>query len=335
MSPTPAASAASRSAAATGSAREHIKGPLELLLGWRSGDAVQVGRLRMTKQVADRLRRAAEDTVSRLEATNSKARTYYQSGNLEGDEHFVADETDLDDDDELLTKLQTPTASLPQIAPAALEPTKSKDHPPVDIPPDMKPLFYAIRFAAGDDFTVFVNKADPHIASSAGRFYTVWTQNGLARVDDPLFQFRPSFELVVVGKKTVLAFAGFAFDQLFRDVAPRKVTQMVLDLAANAKGVNFTATSLTRLEEFAKKSVRGRNKLRQVMQAEHLPEITLDDLKAELKAIDVPEASVIVNDELVFNEERPMLLLDILGEDVWRGPFTKRLFASERKSPLG
>jgi hypothetical protein len=335
MSAIPAASAASKSAAATTSAREHIKGPLELLLGWRSADVVQVGRLRMTKEVADRLRNAAQDTVTRLEATNSKARTYYQSGNLEADEHFVADEADLDDDDELLTKVQTPTLSLLQVAPADLEPTKSKDEPPVEIPPSVKPLFYAIRFKVGDDFTVFVNKADPHIASSAGRFYTVWTHNGLARVEEPLFQFRPSFELVVVGKKTVLAFAGFAFDQLFRDVAPRKVTQMVRDLATNAKGVKFTATSLTMLEEFAKKSVRGRNKLRHVMQAEHLPKITLDDLKAELKAIVVPETSVIVNDELVFNQDRPMLLLDILGEDVWRGPFTKRLFASERKSPLG
>ncbi len=157
-------------------------------------------------------------------------------------------------------------------------------------------------------------------------------KSGLRKTEEPVFQFRPTFDLLIAGR-TVITAGYSTFDQLFRLVAVERAGAAVEDLVKRLpQALPLAKSAVIALKTAAERSPRVRNRLRVVLQKRYLDELTPKKVKDELTRQQVTESLFLKGDELIVDPKRPLLMLSLLDEDLYRGGFSGELWITERKS---
>jgi hypothetical protein len=301
----------------------------ELLVGWRaSGISYGVGSVDVDGDVRDGLIKAANATLARIQS--STMRRFDIDVTMEEGESLVAPAELFPDDDKLLAAMQMDPVPL-RLKPEDLGGASDSG---IDATGKKKIVVYGLRcrVTSKDAWAVFVNKADPWLSARSAGVLAFFGQEGLRVADLPVFQFRPIFDLLVAGG-AVIAAGYTTFDQLFRPVAIGRADAAVDELVKRLpKKLPLSASSAESLKVAARRSPRVRNRLRVVLSKKYLDALTATAIRIELKRQNVDAKLFLDGDDLVVDPARPMLVLSLLDEDLYRGAFSGELWVTERKT---
>jgi hypothetical protein len=303
---------------------------VELLVGWRAQEGnYGIGSVDVDGDVRDGLIQAANATLGRIQGTSQ--RRFDIDVTMEERESFVAPAELFPDDDKLLAAMQADPV------PSRLKPDDlggTSDGRTDEVTTRKKIVVYGLRcrVSSRDTWAVFVNKADPWISARSAGVLAFFGQEGLRAADVPVFQFRPIFDLLIAAG-AVVATGYTTFDQLFRPVAIGRANAAVDELVKRLpKQLPLSAKSADSLKLAARRSPRVRNRLRVVLSKKYLDDLTPAAIRTELKRQRVPATLFLDSDGLVVDQRRPMLVLSLLDEDLYRGGFSGELWVTERKS---
>jgi hypothetical protein len=183
-----------------------------------------------------------------------------------------------------------------------------------------------------DDPIAFVRQWNPQRGFSPGRLLLAY-QDTLSRVDDPLFNFDMTFDLVVAPDEIVVL-STTAFNRVFADLdllgaqVPDQATQLNTDL-----GKKLSATGLEFLTTTCQSRPRLAQRLRRVAQAAHLASVTEDSLSDALERHGLgrdrfgsgPEVELQSTDDVV-------VFLDMLEQLYFEADFTGEPRRADRYS---
>lgn len=302
---------------------------VELLVGWRmSESSYGVGSVDVDGDVRDGLIKASNLTLARIQ--RSTLRRFDIDVTMEEGESLVAPADLFPDDDKLLAAMQMdPVPS--RLKPEDLGGASDGSDEATD---KKKIVVYGLRcrVMSKDAWAVFLNKADPWLSARSAGVIALFGQEGLRVADLPVFQFRPIFDLLIAGG-AVIAAGYTTFDQLFRPVAIGRADAAVDELVKRLpKTLPLSSSSADSLKLAARRSPRVRNRLRVVLSKKYLDALTAAAIRSELKRQKVDAKVFLDGDELIVDPARPMLVLSLLDEDLYRGGFSGELWVTERKS---
>jgi hypothetical protein len=305
---------------------------VELLVGWRTPETnYGIASVDVDGGVRDGLIKAANATLARIQS--SSMRRFDIDVTMEEGESLVAPAELFPDDDKLLAAMQVDPVTL-RLKPEDLGGASDGE---VEATPKKKIVVYGLRcrVTSKDPWVVFVNKADPWLSARSAGVLAFFGQEGLRVADLPVFQFRPVFDLLIVAD-TVIASGYTTFDQLFRPVAVGRADAAVDELVNRLpKDLPLSMPSAANLKMAARRSPRVRNRLRVVLSKKYLDKLTPVAIRTELKRQKVDAKLFLDSDGLVVDPTRPMLVLSLLDEDLYRGGFSGELWVSERKAKSG
>lgn len=301
----------------------------ELLVGWRTSESnYGVGSVDVDADVRDGLIKAANATLARIQS--STMRRFDIDVTMEEQESLVAPAELFPDDDKLLAAMQMDPVPL-RLKPVDLGGASDGG---AEATGKKKIVVYGLRcrVTSQDPWVVFLNKADPWLSARSAGVLAFFGQEGLRVADLPVFQFRPIFDLLIAGG-AVIAAGYTTFDQLFRPVAIGRADAAVDELVKRLpKKLPLSASSAESLKVAARRSPRVRNRLRVVLSKNYLDALTAAAIRTELRRQKVDAKVFLDGDDLVVDPARPMLVLSLLDEDLYRGAFSGELWVTERKS---
>jgi hypothetical protein len=196
-------------------------------------------------------------------------------------------------------------------------------------------LFYAVICTAeGTGQRIgFVRQSDPHRVAKAGGLMTAFGQEGLRRLDDPVFVFEAGFDLII-SPEEVAVLRLEAFNRMFADLntlamaAPanaRKIADVVGKVAPGA------VEALVRVAA-TRPSVARR--LQRLAATGAVPSVTPGDLSKAMLKHDLDPARLVTGDEITFPQEQAAVFLDLIEQLYYETDFTSEHRRSDRYSPL-
>jgi antitoxin component HigA of HigAB toxin-antitoxin module len=152
----------------------------------------------------------------------------------------------------------------------------------------------------------------------------------LKKVEKPVFALDPYFDLVITERGIIATNQRF-FETLFKE------SEAILEnvpawVESITDHLPIAGDGAAALAEKCRSDSRLRRRLRAVADRGHLQNVTLDQIRAHLEQLELPEDCFIVEDELVFDDADPFTLMALLNEDLFSGGLTGTGFRSERKS---
>lgn len=300
---------------ATRARRPDTDGALSLVVGWRSGDEIEGGRVPLDKGVAASLRdiciEAADDVATRYR------RQYSAEAHLEDNEVFVLSRTQVTTGTDLLDLLDR-TDELPLLEVASL-PAKTL-------------LFYA--FVIGDEIgkrVAFVRKKNSATVAKPGKVLAVLGPNTLSRIAGAVFTFDNNIDLVVDASE-VTVLNQHAFETLFRQL------EAMLALVPSwiqkiHETIPLSEPLAAHLQDRARTDSRIRHRLLVIDERGHLVNVTLDEVVTEAERQELDTNGLVVDGALTLGSLDEFTLLRLLNEDLFRGGLTDQRFAVDRKSP--
>jgi hypothetical protein len=192
-------------------------------------------------------------------------------------------------------------------------------------------LYYAIVTGdALDDVSVFVRKYNPARGLRPGGVLLALGET-LERVSDPVVNLDSRLDLVLAPDEWILTTSITAFQQVFRETTAvlEHVTAWVGDFASRVPFANDGAALLVRR---CQTDGRVRAKVLAIQERGHLAGRTIDDVRAAIRKLRLPEDDYLGSDGLRFDPAAPFLLLRLLNEDTFRGAITDVVFDVDAKS---
>lgn len=289
---------------------------VSLVVAWRRGTRLEGGEIRINTTVGNFLRRSCEEALQRLRS--SRIRPYDPDMFLEEDEAILVE------DAELVSSSPLKPIALPE-EPLPLLSARSLPHRPL--------LLYGVTFRDSTGRRVaFVRKMNPHYGARPGGILAA-LGNTLTEVGGAVFSLDRVFDLIV-WLDGIVAFKQSVFELLFKD-SEAVSTAVPGWIQSIADHLPLAGDGAEVLERMANNSTRLRRRLRSINDRGHLAHVTIDQIRAHLRELQLDEADYIENDELVVRESDPIGLLDLLNEDLFVGGLTSIGFRSERKSARG
>jgi hypothetical protein len=320
----------------------------ELLLGWRpSPGHVKAGAVELSPDVARELGRVCTAALTRLD--NMERRPYSDVLALEIGEQFAAVSTsDLpppkavgggpestidtasqgqahsgDDADRQLSELELIIAS-PGLDALSLDDVRRGRY-----------LFYAaVGTEVGTGERIgFVRQVDPHRVARQGFLTTIFGQQGLQRLEDPVFVFEEGFD-VVVSTSEIAIFRLEQFNRLFADLGPIMAAAEPNAQALGAALPSMDPDSVSALASLAATRPSVARRLQRLARPGGMPVVSPQQLRAAMKKHDIDPRLILMNTRIVFTEENAVVFLDMMEQLYYETDFTKEHRRADRHSPL-
>lgn len=309
-----------------------------LVLGWRKATRIHAGRLNLDRAMDRELRQRAQAALAQIGART--VRTYDPAGHLEEDEVF------------LLTVDQLPGRPVRRRRGSQ---TRDGDHNEDDqveaselidllrspghldaIPPDSVRgqafLFYAAIFTDRNGSIAFLKRHNAGAVLKAGRLLGLFG-DVVTRIEDPVLVFEPDFDLVIDGDE-LAALKANALPRLFVDleVAAAAVPAHLAEL--DTSGLKFASDTLDAIAAACSKRRLLAGRLQSLVQANHLPTLTVEMVRAYVVGLEEDPERFIVGDEIFVSEEDVASLLDVLDQRHYRGGYDYLLRRADRNSVI-
>lgn len=199
------------------------------------------------------------------------------------------------------------------------------------IPPselDVRIKFYAV-VVGDEDRIAFIRKADPQMEHKAGSFL-MSGRDTLRLIEGPVFQLSTRFDFVLAPAWAVVL-SQHRFELLFREagLVARHVEEWVTGVTDY---LPMPEDSVDALKEVAVRDSRLWRKLRSIHRRGHLAEVSIEQVRAYADEVDIDVEQVVEDNKLVFDPSERFTIMDLLNEDLFRGPLTEELFEAQRKA---
>jgi hypothetical protein len=154
----------------------------------------------------------------------------------------------------------------------------------------------------------------------------------LQRIEQPLLVLDDHFDLVI-GSGGLAALNQAVFEQLFRDTEVM-MKRIPVYMKALTAALPFAEDGAERMAEQCTARPRLAKKLRALYENRLVKsgKITISDVRAEAKRQGVDPAKVIRGNKLVFDDDAPQTLLELLNEDLYTGGLSKTRYRAGSKT---
>lgn len=287
-----------------------LTGSPVLAIAWRATDAVEVGRLDISVDLAGHFASVARQHAAVL--ANSRRRQYTPEVDIDRKEEFAAAKRARFASDDPILGLLEGAATLDSVGPTEL--------------PARSLLLYSIVFP---NKAMFLRKSNPHLSARRGHMFTRLSQT-LTRIEEPIFDFDSLVDLVVTPSELWISNVT-AFEYLFKDddFLTRNVPIWV---AAIGSAVPLALGSAELLVEKGVSNIRRRRRLESIADRGHLPKVTLKQLSDEIVRLNLGLDRLIAAGRLVINDDTIDDVLKLLNEDLFIGALSGAEFEVDRKA---
>ena len=306
----------------------------ELVVGWRPRRSrLEGAAVELSTAVAVEIRNLCVATLAKLQ--DLQPRPYGGSPYIEpGEEYLAVPATDLPrqnqpsdvvDDDEAagLSDLEQLIATPGLTALSRDELSEGRY------------LFYAAicRDANTRDRIGFVRQIDPHRVAKAGGFMALFGQQGLQRLEDPVFVFEAGFDLVVTSDE-IAVLRLEAFNRMFADL-----NTIAAAAPANAKLIASRLKSMTPQATEALAAAAGARpslarRLQRLMKPGAMPDVTPKVLSAAMTKHGLDPTLIVAGSSIEFDEQNAAVFLDLVEQLYYETDFTGEHRRADRYSPL-
>ncbi|HEY5696877.1 MAG TPA: hypothetical protein VIT01_05170 [Acidimicrobiales bacterium] len=277
------------------------------------GGDLELSKLAVAQDAADGFRDLARACVEDLGTREEVA--YTADAELERRQAFVLDDEDRSELSDL-SGLADSAATLPVT-------------PPKDL--DLRIQFYAV-IVGDEDRTVLVRRTDPRIGFQKGRMLALGGER-LTRIDAPTFSFSPGFD-VLLGKARAVILNQVGFERLFREIG---LIEKHVD--AWMRGITdhlpMDEESEADLRRVTRDDTRTWRRLREISRRGHLKGVDVRMVARYAKKVGLPPDAIVRGEKLVFDPAERFSFLQLLSEDLYRGPLTDEVFEAQRKAVTG
>lgn len=287
--------------------------PLALVVGWRtSGDSTEVHRVPTNRDVADSLALGCRSAVNRLSA--SEQRVWTAESASEAEEYLYINRDKLDSGSALIDALSAATYD---VLSAAELPRRTL-------------LFYAMVTGTGDRRLIFLRKQNPKRA--ADKRVITFFSNRLEKIEEPVFIFDEGVDLVFDAEMNISILSLGVFNLLFKSTPEmlERIPAQVQEIAARLPMSNATVEFLGAR---AATDTRIRRRLQSIISREHLINVDLPALRAEIERQGMRPDEFIKYGKLDVDRADVADILKILNEDLFTGGLSGEHFEVARKSP--
>jgi hypothetical protein len=306
----------------------------ELIVGWRPRRSrLDAAAIELSQDVAGELQAMCRDELNHL--AGLVRRPYGGSPYIEpGEEYLAVPITELAstaapaqhiDADEAadLSDLQrlVATPGLPSLSSTDLR--------------DGRYLFYAVictEHGTGQRVG-FVRQSDPHRVARAGGIQTLLGQEGLRRLDDPVFVFDAGFDLVI-SPEEVAVLRLETFNRMFADL-----NTLALAAPANASKIagivgQMAPGAVEALARAAAARPSLARRLQRLATTDDVPAVPPEKLSKAMLKHKLDPARLVAGDEITFLQEEATVFLDLIEQLYYETDFTREHRRSDRYSPL-
>jgi hypothetical protein len=179
----------------------------------------------------------------------------------------------------------------------------------------------------------FTRQTDPHRVARAGGLTALFGQEGLRRLEDPVFVFEAGFDLVI-SPDEVAVLRLEAFNRMFADL-----NTLALAAPANASKVaglvgQVAPAAVEALAHAAAARPSVARRLQRLAQAGTVPSVTSQDLSRAMTKHGLDPVQLVAGDEITFRQEQAAVFLDLIEQLYYETDFTGEHRRSDRYSPL-
>jgi hypothetical protein len=180
----------------------------------------------------------------------------------------------------------------------------------------------------------FVRQSDPHRVARAGGFLTAFGQEGLRRLEEPVFVFEAGFDLIISPEEAAVLRLE-AFNRMFADL-----NTLALAAPANARTIaglvgRVAPAAVEALARAAATRPSLARRLQRLATSGAIPSVTPGDLSKAMLKHDLDPGRLVTGDEITFPPEQAAAFLDLIEQLYYETDFTGEHRRSDRYSPLG
>ena len=292
-----------------------LAGPLTLTVGRPIEDSIEAFHLVLDNDAADSLREHCGMTRDII-ADRTPA-SYTAMAEIETGEQFIIDDEQTLAELGAFRTLARNLGAISQITPAQLDATIK---------------LYAVTIGDDPSRLLFVRSNDPRLPHKSGKFFAIG-QERLKRLDEPVFSFSPDFDFVL-GPKWAVVLKQHSFEKLFREMGlvEQRISTWIQGIT---KFLPMSDSSIETLRDTALGDSRTWRRLRDIERRGHLARVTLEEVGEYASEVGLKREDVVVDGELIFDPSKRFGFLQLLNEDLYKGPLTGESFESQRKTTMG
>lgn len=272
----------------------------------------EVRKVKLDEPAADPMRDLCLETLGRIR--DSEQVPYGVDAELGDDEVFFLEREEDLGELSLFRDAADRAATKESIAPSEL---------------DVRIKFYAV--VVGDENRIaFIRKTDPQMEHKTGSSFLMSGRDTLRMIEGPVFKLSTTFDFVLAPDWAVVL-SQHRFELLFRETG--LVAGHVVEWVTGVTDyLPMPKDSVDALKEVAVRDSRLWRKLRSVHRRGHLAEVSIEQVRAYADEVDIDVEKVVEDGELVFDPSERFTIMDLLNEDLFRGPLTEELFEAQRKA---
>lgn len=288
-----------------------LQGSTHLVVAWASGKSYSARLVKMSGEVADRLKSYAENAVSVL----SDPTPYAPDADLEDNSHMEAPR-----DESLDTALIEELSKGASLDLATDHELRTKTL-----------ICHALVVVSRTDITLFVKKRSP-IQLAKKSLRAVIVHGRLDELESPLFAFDNRYD-AIIADQTVYVLDKRAFEGLFKNspAVLNKTSDWINDVAAV---VPFAEGSAAELDTILRRNSVLRNKFLAVKGRPYLHAITPDTLRSEMAKYGLDPVELMDGDSLKVTGKNAKDVLRLLNEDLFSGGFSQQHYAASAKRTI-
>ena len=289
-----------------------LQGSLQLVVAWAAGEAYAARLVKMSGEVAARLRLHAQGAVEGL----SNPTPYAPDADVEDNSHMEAPR-DESLDTALIEELSK-GASLDLATDSELR--------------NKQLVCHALVVTSGAETTLFVKKRSP-IQLAKKSLVATLVHGSLDELESPLFAFENRYD-VIITRQTAYVLDKRAFEGLFKNspAVLSKTSDWIQDVASV---LSFSDGSVEKLDTILRRNSILRNKFLAVKERAYLRTITPDALRGEMAKYGLEPAQLMDGDSLKVTEQNAKDVLRLLNEDLFSGGFSQQRYAASTKRAIG
>ena len=300
--------------------------PITLIVGWRSGSKVKLGKFEKQDEVDGEIRSIVDGAMQRW--LDLDYRPWDPDAADEGDQVQVFKMADVNDAPAVSWDSKTPIGE-PALLPTLLDPV---DLPTVDPKKLSSILLYAFVAKMTDGSKIaFIRKSNPKRYLESTRLFVDFTAPSLKLAVRDIMSFDQFFDFIA--SEDSLAVANMrTFEMVFRDNESLKV-RIPLLVNSFAGGIALADKSIEALTQTTTRLVRPRRKLETILRRGHLANVTAQVIRQRLLEQGPDRLAECLDDDdaLIFTESNAEFLLAFLNEDLFKGALTDEGFQADRK----
>lgn len=288
-----------------------LDGSLHLVVAWVSGQSYAARQVKMSDEVADKLKSYADGALGGL----SDPTPYAPDADVEDNSHMEAPR-----DESLDTALIEELSKGASLDLATEHELRTKTL-----------ICHALVVTPNIGVTVFVRKRSP-IQLAKKSLLAAIVHGRLDELESPLFAFDNRYDAIVTDEK-VYVLDKRAFEALFKNspAVLAKTSDWINEVAAV---IPFADGSADELDTILKRNSVLRNKFLAVRSRPYLPTITPDTLRSEMAKYGLDPAELMDGETLKVTGQNAKDVLRLLNEDLFSGGFSQQHYAASAKRTI-